>query len=629
MSSNRAAGAWAGTLLLLCSLAAIAQTPRALVDLSLEELSEIRITSVSKFAEPLSQAAAAIYVITSDEIRRSGASTLAEALRLAPNVEVARLNSQQYTISSRGFNSVNASNKLLVLIDGRAAYTPFFSNAYWDQQQIMLADVERIEVISGPGGTLYGANAMNGVINVITRNANATQGLLVDASAGTLMRQGAARWGGKVGPAAARVYASGFDAGHTYLANGASGNDDWHGAQAGFRTDFAGALSELAVQADVYRNVIDTPSGRRTGGNVLAFWSQRISPDSTASLQVYYDNQKRVDTGVLRGATTNFVHAIDVAAQQVIAFGPHHEMVWGIGHRAWKDEFTNTANPFVLSPPSERVNLTNIFGQDTISIGDDLKLIVGSKFEYSTFSKWAAMPNARVGWEFMPGHFAWVAVSRAVRVPSRLERDLTAPGIVNPSPDFQSEKLTAYEAGWRARLARDVSVSVNVFYNRYSDLRTTKPGAITLLPVTFGNGWEGHTYGTEAWGTYSPLPWWRLMAGIELLRKDFHLKPGEGDIAGVQTVLGHDPRHQAFLRSYFDLSHDLELSVAMRHIGALSDIGVRSYVEADARLAWHPAPNLELTLAGQNLVHRRHAEASTPPTYEIPRNAYLGVRWQY
>jgi iron complex outermembrane recepter protein len=254
---------------------------------------------------------------------------------------------------------------------------------------------------------------------------------------------------------------------------------------------------------------------------------------------------------------------------------------------------------------------------------------VGSKFEYSSFSGWAVMPSVRAGFVPDAKNFLWAAISRAVRSPSRLERDLTAPGIVNPSPDFQSEKLIAYEAGWRSQPLSRASVSVSLFYNDYTDLRTTKPNAVTFLPVTFGNGWEGHTYGVDAWGSYSPLAWWRLDAGVELLRKSFHLKPGESDIAGAQTVLGHDPGHQVFLHSYMDLTHDVELFVGLRQVGSLSDVGVPSYFEADVTLGWRVRPKLELSLAGQNLVHARHAEATAPPILEIPRSVYLGARWSF
>jgi iron complex outermembrane receptor protein len=614
---------------MLAAHPAASQTLRELSDLSLEELSQVEITSVSKRPEPLSDAPAAVYVITSEDIRRSGATSLAEALRLAPNLEVARVDSQTYNISSRGMNSVNASNKLLVLIDGRSVYTPFFSSVFWDQQAVMLADVDRIEVVSGPGGTLYGSNAMNGVINVITKSSADTQGGLVDATLGDFVQRADGRWGGKLGNLGTiRGYALGFGQGHTDAASGASAMDDWRGTQAGFRADLSALGSAFTFQGDIYDNLVDAPGGRRSGGNLLGRWNKRLTNDSSLQVQAYYDQQDRIVDAASGGGSFERVRTFDVQAEHVVGLG-RHQIVWGVGQRSWSDRFTNTANPFVLVPESQTLSLTNLFGQDTIALLDSLKLTLGTKLEYSTFSGWAVMPNARIGWRTDPKNFLWAAISRAVRSPSRLERDLTAPGIVNQSPDFQSEKLVAYEAGWRSQLRSNASFSMSLFYNDYDDLRTTKPNPVTFLPVTFGNGWAGHTYGMDVWGSYSVFSWWRVDSGFELLRKRFHLKPGEVDIAGVQTVLGHDPRHQIFVRSYMDLLRDVELYIGLRQVASLSDVGVPSYFEADARVGWHVTPKLELSLAGLNLVHARHAEASAPPIQQIPRSVYVGARWSF
>jgi iron complex outermembrane receptor protein len=608
---------------------ASAQTLRDLSDLSLEELSQVEITSVSKRPEPLSDATAAIYVITNEDIRRSGVTSLAEALRLAPNLEVARVDSQTYNISSRGMNSVNASNKLLVLIDGRSVYTPFFSSVFWDQQAVMLADVDRIEVISGPGGTLYGSNAVNGVINVITKSSADTQGGLIDAKLGDFVQRADGRWGGKLGDLGTyRGYALGFGQGHTDFQNGTSAMDDWRGTQAGFRADMAALGSAFTFQGDIYENLIDSPGGRHSGGNLLGRWNKRLANGSSLQVQAYYDQQDRTVVASTGGGSLERLRTFDVEAEHVLTVGVN-EIVWGVGHRNWADRFTNTANPFVLVPESETLNVTNLFAQDTLALRKDVKLTLGTKFEYSTFSGWAVMPSVRIGWRADPRNFVWAAISRAVRSPSRLERDLTAPGIVDQSPQFQSEKLIAYEAGWRAQLLSNASLSLSLFYNDYDDLRTTRPDPVTIFPVTFGNGWEGHTSGIDLWGSYSPFRGWRLDSGVELLHKDFHLKPGEVDIAGEQTVLGHDPGHQVFLRSYMDLGRDTELYVGLRHIGSLSDVGVPSYFEADVRITWHVSPRLALSIAGLNLVHARHAEATVPPIQEIPRSGYVEARWSF
>jgi iron complex outermembrane receptor protein len=630
-ASYRTRCATSTTACVLAMLAAAgsagAQSLQELGDLSLEELSQVEITSVSKRPEPLSQAPAAVYVITRDDIERSGATSLADALRLAPNLEVARVDSQAYNISSRGMNSVNASNKLLVLVDGRSVYTPLFSSVFWDQQDVMLGDVDRIEVISGPGGTLWGSNAMNGVINVITKSSADTQGVLLDVKGGDFVQRGEGRYGGRIGDAGTwRAYGLGFDEGSTRRADGGSAMDSWRGKQGGFRTDFAALGSAFTFQGDIYENRIDTPGGRRNGGNVLGRWVKTLASGSLA-VQAYYDQQDRSVVDPQGGGSFERTRTFDIEAEHAVNAGAH-QIVWGAGQRNWNDRFTNTANPFVLTPPSETLNLTNVFARDTIALTDALKLTVGSKFEYSTFSGWQAMPNVRAGWRVNDDNFVWAAISRAVRPPSRLERDLTAPGIVNPSPDFVAEKLVAYETGWRAQWSRRVAVSASLFYNDYDDLRTTKPNPESTLPVTFGNGWEGHTYGADFWGSVSPASWWRIDGGLELLRKDFRLKPGEEDIAGTQTVLGHDPGHQVFLRSFMDLGPDVDLYVGVRQIAALSEVGVPSYVEADMRIAWHITPRLELSLTGRNLVHRFHAEAFGDGSInEIPRSVYAGIRW--
>ncbi|HEY1328328.1 MAG TPA: TonB-dependent receptor plug domain-containing protein [Casimicrobiaceae bacterium] len=605
-----------------------AQTLRELGSLSLDELAQIEVTSVSKRPEALAQSPAAVYVITGDDIRRSGAASLPEALRLAPNLEVARVNSQAYTISARGFNSVNASNKVLVLIDGRSVFTPFFNSVFWDQQEVMLADIDRIEVISGPGGTLWGANAVNGVINVITRRSGDTQGGLVDVKLGDLVQRGAARWGGTLGTSGTwRTYALGYGEGHTYRPDGTSAADDWHGKQAGFRADFGPRDAESTVQGDIYENRVDSPSGRRSGGNLLGRWVTRLA-NGSLRLQGYYDEQNRSDSGATGGSSDEQVKTLDIQLEHDFTIGSH-AIVWGVGQRTWRDRFTNTANPFVLSPESETVQLSNIFAQDTVSLARDVKVVYGVKVEYSSFSQWAVMPDVRIGWQATPADYVWAAVSRAVRPPSRIERDLTAPGIVETSPQFQAEKLTAYEAGWRTRPSASFNASVSIFYNDYTDLRTTSLNDAGGFPVHFGNGLEGHTYGLEAWAGYSPVPWWRLNPGITLLHKDFHLEPGATDIAGIQTSLGHDPGHQFFLHSYMDLPHDVELYAGVRQIGALDDIGVESYWEADLRLGWHVTRNLELSLAASDVLHVRHAETSQPPPLRIPRSAYAGLRWAF
>jgi iron complex outermembrane recepter protein len=629
--AGRCRAAAAGVLAVISTVAAFAGAARApsleeLRNLSIEDLANVEVTSVSLRREPLSEAPAAIYVIRGEDIRRSGAVSLPEALRLAPNLEVARVSSQTYVISARGFNSPNASNKLLVLIDGRSVYTPFFSSVFWDQQQVMLDDIDRIEVISGPGGTTYGANAVNGVINIITKSSRDTQGGLLDLKYGSFDKSGAGRWGGKLGDAGTyRAYALGFGLGHTDLPDGTSASDDWNGKQAGFRSDFAALGSALTIQGDVYENRLDTPGGRLSGGNFLGRWTKQLGDGSSLQVQSYYDRQDRHAVPGVESRTNTF----DIQAQHDFRLGTAHEIVWGLGERVVRDRFQNTLNVFVLEPAGETLTLTNIFAQDTIALSDDLKLTLGTKLEYNTFSGFEYLPSGRLGWRASPTDFFWGAISRVVRTPSRLDRELQAPGILAPAPNFRSEKLIAYEAGYRAQPIPQASLSISLFYNQYDDLRTTSLSPSGGLPTVLANGLAGDTYGFEVWGDYSVAPWWRLSPGLQMLRKRLHLKPGATDIAGIQTSTGQDPGHQAFLRSYMTLPHDVEFDVDLRQVGSLGGVSVPSYFEADVRFGWHVTPDLELSLAGLNLVHAHHAEASTPPPLEIPRSVYAGVRWRF
>lgn len=604
------------------AVAARAQSLADLRNLSIEDLIKIEITSVSKRPEALSGAPSAIFVITADDIRRSGAASLPEALRLAPNLEVARINSQDYTISARGFNSANAANKLLVLIDGRSIYSPFFHNVIWNQHNVMLDDVERIEVISGPGGTLWGANAVNGVINVITRKSAETQGGLVDLKYGNFDQNGAGRWGGKLGDSGTyRGYAMGFGRGHTrFTGTGLDAKDGWNGRQAGFRTDWALPSDGFTLQGDIFENQFDS-GGRSNGGNILGRWTRQLDGGSSLEVQAYYDRADETPRFALRDNINTF----DLQVQHVIPLGSH-EIVWGAGQRVWSDRFT-PINAAVIVPADETLALSNVFAQDTIRLLDDLKLTIGSKFEYDTFSGLEPMPNVRLAWQVSPDDLLWASVSRAVKTPSRLDRDLAIPPIFGPSPAFRSEKLIAYEAGYRTHPTAQTSLSVSVFYNRYSDLRTTTfTGGVPL--IAFQNALEGDTYGVEAWGNARLFPWWRISPGVNFFRKALALKPGTNDFAGVQTAAGIDPGHQVFLRSYLDLPGDLEFYLGLRQVGSLQLAHVPAYFEADARLGWRITPELELGVTGANLVHASHVEATNGfgANFRIPRSVLVSLR---
>jgi iron complex outermembrane recepter protein len=603
---------------------AAAQTVEELRRLSIEDLANVEITSVSKRPQPLSQAPASVYVITSEDIRRSGAASIPEVLRLAPNLQVARLDAASYAISARGFNSFQAANKLLVLIDGRSVYTPLHGGVFWDQQQVMLEDIDRIEVISGPGGTLWGANAVNGVINIITKHSRETQGGLVGFQLGNLDKGASARYGGELGDNGTyRIYALGFERGDTVLPDGDSAGDDWDGIQTGFRMDLRGVDDAFTLQGDLYDNELDADASN-SGGNLLARWNRDLGAGSALEVQAYYDRADRSALGV-----DDSLETFDIEAQHTLPLGTRHEIVWGGGYRLTEDEFINRLNPFVLDPQSDTVQLGNLFVQDGITLSDDLTLTLGTKFEYSGYTGFEYLPSARLAWQVSDTALLWSAVSRAVRTPSRIDRDLTAPGILERASDsLDSEELIAYEIGYRGQPSARSSLSVSLFYNDYDDLR-----ALTVSPdsglAVFGNALEGHTYGVEAWGDYRVREWWLLSAGVNLLEKDLDLKPGGIDAALSQHE-GNDPEYQFSLRSRMDLADDVELDIGLRAVDDLPDPAVPGYVELDARLGWHVTEALELSAAGFNLLDDQHPEAGDAATRrEVPRSVYVGARWRF
>lgn len=598
-----------------------AQSLQELRGLSIDQLGNIDVTSVSRRAEPLSEAAAAIYVITAEDIRRSGAITLTEALRLAPNLEVARQDALSYAISARGFNGIDSSNKLLVMIDGRSIYSPIQSGVFWDQNQVPLDDIERIEVISGPGGTQWGANAVNGVINIITKDSRDTLGGLADLKAGPVNQNGLLQYGGTLGRNGTyRVYGEGFGVGHTDLPGGVSARDDWHGGQTGFRADWQTGPDAAMVEGDLYRNT-DAFNGRQYGSDLLGRWTHQFADGSHLEVQTSFDEQSRVVTGA-----SDWYASYDLQAQHSFSTG-RHNVVWGGEYRLIQDDFVNGSNFFTLVPTRRTLSVGNVFAEDAIAITKVLKLTAGLKLEDSTFTGLDYLPSLRLGWRVSGNTFLWAAISRAVHTPSRIDRELQAPGFLLPAVDFTTEKLIAYEFGYRGRPTRSTSLSVSFYFDQYSDLRTTDE--LPTNPVTFqlGNNRSGYIYGVEAWGDWQAMPWWRLSAGLNLMHKNLHVKSGVVTVNASQSV-GDDPGYQVFLRSSMDLPHHLELDVGLRAIAGLPDPVVQSYVEADARLGWHVTPSLELSISGYNLLSPHHGETVTAPAQiqEARRSIYLGLR---
>lgn len=632
--SSAITGGWKPVWLIACAVAAMTRPAMAhdaeavarLGSLSVEELADLEITSVSKRPEKLSAAPAAVFVIGADDIRRSGVSSLPEALRLAPNLQVGRVDARDYSISSRGLNSFEVTNKLLVLIDGRSVYTPLSGGVDWDAQTVMLADLDRIEVISGPGGTLWGANAVNGVINVVSRSAFDTQGGLVDVSAGSRDSNLALRYGGALGAAGAyRVYVQAMQRGPTERTTALRmPSDRWRGVQAGFRTDWKVGAGSLTLQGDVYDDdlgALFTPGEYIRGGNVMGRWDRTLADGSTLGVQAYHDLTRRRARGVYNELST-----YDVEARHGRSIG-RHSLVLGAGYRSTKDDFRNLLNAFVLDPPRERISLGNVFAQDDIRLGDRLTLTLGLKLEDSNFSGLEYLPNARLAWRPAENQLLWASVARAVRTPSRIERDLVFPGLLVKG-GFDTEKLVAYEAGYRGQPWARTSISISAYYNVYDDIRTTQPTPRTVVPITLSNGAEGRTYGIDAWGDVDLTEHWRLGVGISTLQKDFKLKPGRADLVALKTG-GNDPDVQVTLRSQMILTDRIDLDVRVRGVDDLPAPRVPAYVEADVRLGWRVTDAVELSLSGFNLLEDSHLETAEPRSTQVPRSVQAGLRWRY
>lgn len=579
--------------------------------LSLEELAMVPVTTVSRRPEALAAAAAAVFVISADDIRRSGAANLPEILRLAPNLNVQRVNAGDYAISARGFNGFETSNKLLVLMDGRSIYSTLASNIFWDGRTLPLEDIERIEVVSGPGGTLYGANAVNGVINIITRSTSQTAGGLLQVGTGSEDSTLYLRQGGTWGEGGAwRAYFSAFDRDDSFRETGGDATDSTSGIRGGVRADWTGERNHLTVNAEIFDNQVRTNEDftgtetRLDGGHVRAAWTRSFSNGSELQVAGYYDRFDLTEPGLTEQTDTT-----DILAQHAFALGDRHRIVWGAGHRKVKTALHSTAGASLV-PAERRLTLSNLFVQDQIALSESLELTLGAKVEDNNFTGQEFLPNVRLAWRTPAGGLVWGAISRASRTPNRIERDLTLPGFL-VGGDFQSEVLTAYEAGYRARPTTNTSLSISAFYNDYDGIRTAAPDPATFLPIRFANGAEGTTYGVEAWGSWDVDAGWRLSAGVSTLEKDFGVKPGQLDVLGLAS-LGDDPSYQLLVRSQADLTDTLELDIRLRAVDDLDQSGLDGYVEADVRLGWRFSDKLELSITGQNLIDDHRVETADP-----------------
>jgi iron complex outermembrane receptor protein len=632
-----------------------AETVSALKQLSVEELMDIEVTSVTKEPEKLLDADSAIQVVTGDDIDRSGASSLPEALELADNLEVDQKNSHDWAISARGFNTA-LGNKLLVLMDGRTLYTPLYSGVFWDVQDYLLEDIDRIEVISGPGGTLWGANAVNGVINITTKSAKDTQGLYAEAGAGNELEYfDAIRYGGVLAPGVYyRVYAKYTERGDEVFSDGDKASDSWKMAQTGFRMDMEKTPENtFTLQGDYYtgRENVDTGgTASVSGANVLGRMTHDFPDGSNLSLQIYFDHTYLSDPspplqlGALdlapAGVLTDRLDTYDLDFQHHLNLGEANRFSWGFGYRFTHDFVVNAPSIGFL-PPTLNQSLFSTFAQDEITLAKDVFLTAGTKVEHNDYTGTEWEPNIRLRWDVSPKQVIWTAVSRAVRTPSRIDHDLsegTPPYFVllKGGADFESETLVAYEVGYRAQLTPKFSTSISAYYNEYDDIRSTSYTPVTVVPLYFANNLYGDTHGVELTADFQAANWWRLHAGYDLLLENIGVRPGETDINDAMNETA-DPEHQFSVRSSMDLSKTVDLDAQLRwvdtlHINNGATVGtVPSYYELNLRIGWRPRKDLELSLVGENLLHDHHPEYGYPsPTREeISRSVYGKVAWSY
>ncbi len=610
-----------------------APSPKPLEEFSLEELGSIDITSVSKRPESLAHAPAAVYVITREDIRRSGATTLPEVLRLAPNLQVAQMDSSQYVIGARGLNISNV-NKLLVLIDGRVVYSALHSGVFWDAQDTLLTDIERIEVIAGPGGTLWGLNAVNGVIKLLTRSSNDPQPSLLAAAAGDEDRRlGVARHGGRLSENATyRVYGKYLERDATVGPKGTSAQDDWHRAQGGFRVDWARGSDTLTIQGDAYRALVNQPTledRRLDGANLLARWGRTWSADSALEVQVYLDRAHRRHPTLFEETADTF----DFDVQHRFSLGEGQSIGWGGGYRSLADDITNSSLLAFL-PAQKELRLANVFAQDSVAlVPDALTLTLGTKLEHNVYTGWEVQPSARLAWIPDSRQFLWAAVSRVVRTPSRLDADFYVnfpPYLVfQGGPGFRSESMVAYEAGYRAQLGPRFSWSFSPYYDVYKDVRSVEKIANTPPTYVLANKIEGHAYGAEVWGEVRVTEAWRLKPGYAYLRTSFHTLPGSTDTSGGSSV-GNDARHRFLLTSYLSLGPSFDVDGTLRHVSALPNPAVPAYWALDLRLGWRPVPPVEISLVGQNLLDARHPEFGPASSRnEIEHGAMVKIQWSF
>lgn len=633
-----------------------------LTDYSLEQLMDVsvEVTSVAKRPQKQEDVAAAVTVITQEDIRLSGMTSLPELLRMAPGLQVARIDGSTWAISSRGFNAKNSDN-LLVMLDGRVLQTPTFTGVNWDSQDVILEDVERIEVTRGPGGTLWGANAVTGIINIITKPAAQTQGGMIQAGGGNYERNATVRYGGQIGrDGHFRLYARGISQEAFPLASGAQGYDQRSLKSTGFRADWQlGEGNTLTVQGDAYTGSGDhsgtaislappsaTPIGYTIdlkGNNQLFRWNHASSGAGEWSLQFYHDfyDRRYMNLGERR-------HTYDLDFHQHSLLGERHNVVWGLGLRQTRDQFDNTS-VVSFTPSSRSDEVASAFIQDEIMLArDKLYFTAGSKVEHNKYTGRELQPGLSLRWKISERQTAWAAVSRAVHTPSRTDSDAMVIATITPgapprelrlvgNPEVQSEHVNAYEAGYRIRPAERLHTDVSVFYNEYRNVMTIEPvtpyvdAGILIMPRVMGNKANAKTHGLEWSGSWQPSDKWRFKAAYSWLKMSIQRNPDSLD-SSIETEAGRSPQNQFQLHVFHALNASIHLSASLYYVDKLPSLNVPSYSRMDARWGWRPQRDLELSLTARNLLDPRHPEFSNPSgprNTELPRSIVGAVTWKF
>ena len=633
-------------LVLIACAASRGQSPQAapkdLTAASIEDLLNMEVSSASKKDQSVSHTAAAVYVITQEDIRRSGMTSIPDVLRMVPGMDVAQVNANNWAVSVRGFNDRVAS-RLLVLIDGRSLYSPDFAGVFWQIQQLMLEDVERIEVIRGPGATLWGANAVSGVVNIITKKAKDTQGGLASIGGG-MQERGftSVRYGASADDRVAyRVYGNYFNRGGFQDSLGRDAGDSWYGSFGGFRSDWQIARRDaLTVEGDVYddathgRNNLPTfappflvsPVTSTTffGGDLNSRWTHTYSSKSEVSVQVYYDGFSRDDVFI-----DAFIHTFNLDFQHHLAIGTRHDLVWGAGYRFTSDSTAGTTI-LSLSPPALQTHLPSFFLQDEIAvIPGTLWFTPGVRFEHDPFTGFNFEPSGRVLWSISKYQTLWISASKADKAAQRSERTLQDVAAVFPgpggllasadlfgSPAASDQPTLDFEAGYRAQMTRALSADLATFYDHYNDLQTMEPGLPflsnapvphTVVPLYYANGMHGKGYGGELSITWKPTSRWKLNAGYSRLQQIFDLNPGSQSPSSLLTS-GNDPQNQFQIRSQLNLPRQTEFDTSVYYVGRLANESVPAYARLDLRVGWHPYEMMSFDVIGQNLLAPRQLE---------------------